>query len=146
VLLGHVWAKLVPFGEYAWRTNLLSAVCGSAGAGLWFLVTHEALRGMRERLPEGQARLVRVGGAVSAAVIAAFGFTMWQNSNETEVYAIAVFTVAAVCWLALRWRAHRGTERASRMLLLALYLGGISIGAGRIPVRHAPGRSRRRSG
>ena len=26
VLLAHVWAKVVPVGEYAWRTNLLSAV------------------------------------------------------------------------------------------------------------------------
>ncbi|HEX9893534.1 MAG TPA: DUF2723 domain-containing protein [Gemmatimonadales bacterium] len=128
VLLSHVWALLIPFGEYAWRTNLLSAVCGAAGAGLWFLVAHEALAGIGQRLPAGQATLVRLGGAVSGAVIAAFGFTMWQNSNETEVYAIAVLTVAAVTWLALRWRAHRGTPAGSRMLLLALYLGGVSIG------------------
>ncbi len=121
VLVAHVWATLIPAGEWAWRTNLLSAVCGAAGAALWFLVVHDTLRGV------GTAALRR-GGAAAAALVAAFGFTMWQNSNETEVYSIAVLTVAAVCWLALRWRAQRGTAAASKALLLAVYLAGVSIG------------------
>lgn len=128
VMLSHVWATLLPIGEWAWRTNLLSAVCGAAGAGLWFLVAHETIRGLTEDMEEGLARILAAGGASAAAVISAFSFTMWQNSNETEVYAIAVFTIAAVCWLALRWRANRGTGHGSRMLLLAVYLGGMSIG------------------
>ncbi len=128
VMLAHVWATLVPVGEWAWRTNLLSAVCGAAGAGLWFLVAHETIRAMATDLEEGLAKILAAGGATAAAVISAFGFTMWQNSNETEVYAIAVFTIAAVCWLSLRWRANRGTGHGSRMLLLAVYLGGMSIG------------------
>jgi len=128
VMLAHVWATLIPVGEWAWRTNLLSAVCGAAGAGFWFLVAHETIRGMTREVESGQAQILAAGGATAAAVISAFGFTMWQNSNETEVYAVAVFTIAAVCWLALRWRAHRGTGHGSRMLLLAIYLGGISIG------------------
>ncbi|HET9514735.1 MAG TPA: DUF2723 domain-containing protein [Gemmatimonadales bacterium] len=128
VMMGHVWGMLVPFGEFAWRTNLLSAVCGAAGAGLWFLVAYEALGGLVVRPGGRQGAVIRYGGAVSAAIVAAFGFTMWQNSNETEVYAIAVLTVAAVTWLALRWRAHRDTPAGPKMLLLALYLGGVSIG------------------
>jgi hypothetical protein len=128
VMVAHVWARIFPFGEYAWRTNFLSALCGATGAGLWFLVAHEALRGTTQHLLVGQATLVRMGGAISAALCAAFGFTMWQNSNETEVYAVAVLTIATVTWLALRWRAHRGTPRGSKLLLLALYLGGVSIG------------------
>ena len=43
VLLAHVWGGLVPFGEYAWRINLLSAVCGSIAAGCWFLVAHDII-------------------------------------------------------------------------------------------------------
>lgn len=128
VMLAHVWATVVPIGEWAFRTNLLSAVCGAAGAGLWFLIAHETIRSMVVGLDARLAQLLAAGGATAAAVISAFCFTMWQNSNETEVYAIAVFTIAAVCWLALRWRASRGTTHASRMLLLAIYLGGISIG------------------
>jgi hypothetical protein len=128
VMMAHVWATLIPVGEWAFRTNLLSAVCGAAGAGLWFLIAHETIRAMAADLEERLGQLLAASGATAAAVISAFCFTMWQNSNETEVYAIAVFTIAAVCWLALRWRASRGTTHGSRMLLLALYLGGISIG------------------
>ncbi|HRP09247.1 MAG TPA: DUF2723 domain-containing protein, partial [Gemmatimonadales bacterium] len=29
VLVGHVWGLVIPFGDYAWRLNLLSAVCGA---------------------------------------------------------------------------------------------------------------------
>ena len=34
VLIAHVWALLVPVGEYAYRTNLLSACCSAAAAAL----------------------------------------------------------------------------------------------------------------
>ena len=37
-MIAHVWAMLVPVGEYAARTNLLSALLSAAGAGCFFLV------------------------------------------------------------------------------------------------------------
>ncbi len=66
-------------------------------------------------------------GAAAAAIIGAFAFTNWQNSNETEVYAVGTFMIAASCWLALRWRASRGTRRAPIYLLLIVYLQGLSV-------------------
>ncbi|MGH7607514.1 MAG: protein O-mannosyl-transferase family, partial [Gemmatimonadales bacterium] len=50
------------------------------------------------------------------------------NSNETEVYTVATFSLAAICWLALRWRDTRGTARAPHCLLLIVYLAALSIG------------------
>jgi hypothetical protein len=126
VLIGHVWALMIPFGEYAWRTNLMSAAFSAAAAGLWFLVLHSVLA----RAIPGDGRrevLLRTLGAAAGAVIGAFTFTNWQNSNETEVYGIAAFIVAASTWLAIRWRANRGDERAPRYLLLIAYLLGLSI-------------------
>lgn len=120
ILLGHVWADLLPVGGYAWRLNLMSAVFSGAGAGCFFLVIHRLLDGERAR--------VRTAGAAAAAVISAFTFTVWQNSTETEVYSVATFTVAAATWLALRWRDARGTPRAPRLLLLILFLAALSIG------------------
>jgi Protein O-mannosyl-transferase TMEM260-like len=128
VLIGHVWGTLVPFGEYAQRLNLLSATLSALGAGCFFLVVHDGLARVASGLEGTAERLVRVGGALAAVVIAGFTFTSWQNSNETEVYAAATFTIAAVSWLCLRWRELRGTPRASHILLLILYLAGISIG------------------
>ncbi len=139
VLLGHAWGTLVPFGEFAWRTNLLSATLSAAGAGFWFLVAHETLQRATRDTPGSAATMVRLGGAAAAAVAAAFAFTTWQNSNETEVYMVATLTIAAAAWLALRWRAHRGTSRAPKILLLVVYLGGVSIGNHLLALLAGPG-------
>jgi hypothetical protein len=128
VMIAHVWAAIIPFGEYAQRTNLLSATLSAAGAGCMFLVVHETLTRFTDAADDAVSRTVRIFGAFAAVVIAGFTFTTWQNSNETEVYAAACFTIAAIAWLCLRWRAYRGTARASHILLLILYLAGISIG------------------
>jgi len=128
VLLGHVWAALFPFGEYAWRTNLMSAIFSALAAGFFFLVAHEALRLGSADLPPGTRKVVTLGGAAAAAAIAAFTFTQWQNSNETEVYSVATFTIAWICWLCLRWRVARGTDHGLRLILLVVYLAGISMG------------------
>ena len=120
VLVGHVWADIVPIGQYAWRLNLMSACFSAAGAGCLFLVAH--------RLLDGEDRILRVGGAAAAAILSAFAFTEWQNSNETEVYTFATFSIAAICWLCLRWRDVRGTARAPHILLLIVYIAALSIG------------------
>ena len=120
VLVGHVWADVVAIGGYAWRLNLMSACFSAAGAGCLFLVAH--------RLLAGEARGLRVGGAAAAAILSAFTFTGWQNSNETEVYTFATFSIAAICWLCLRWRDVRGTARAPHILLLIVYIAALSIG------------------
>src|SRR6185503_9523232 len=112
VMMGHVWAMVFPFGEFAFRTNLLSALFSAAGAGCWFLVLHEAAGRYLSDLDPARRNALRLGAAVAGVLIAAFGFTNWQSSNETEVYAVATFTIAAVSWLLMRWRAARGTPRA----------------------------------
>ena len=119
-MLGHVWGDVLRLGEYAWRLNLMSACFSAAGAGCFFLVVH--------RLLAGEDVLRRVGGAAAAALLSAFTFTGWQNSNETEVYTVATFSIAAICWLCLRWRDSRGTVRAPHYLLLIVYLAALSIG------------------
>jgi hypothetical protein len=120
VLVGHVWGGVVAIGGYAWRLNLMSACFSAAGAGCLFLVAH--------RLLTDEVVWLRVGGAASAAILSAFTFTGWQNSNETEVYTIATFSIAAICWLCLRWRDVRGTAEAPHILLLIVYIAALSIG------------------
>ncbi len=120
VMIAHVWGMLVPVGEFAARTNFLSALLSAAGAGCFFLVAHESLRELEPRL--------RLGAAAAGAVLGGFTFTNWQNSNETEVYAVATFTIGAMSWLALLWRRRRAEPRAGRLLLLIVYLAGMSIG------------------
>jgi len=120
VLLGNVWGGVARLGSYAWRLNLLSACFSAAGSGCLFLVAH--------RLLAGEAPWLRTGGAAAAAILSAFTFTGWQNSNETEVYTVATFSIAAICWLCVRWRDVRGTPRAPHILLLIVYVAALSIG------------------
>ena len=127
VLIAHVWAQFVPFGEYAVRTNMLSALLSAIGAGFFFLVVHESLPALVQGLPGRGDRFLALAGAAAAAFAGAFTFTNWQNSNETEVYAIATMTIGAIAWLCHVWRRRRGTPSARRILLLIIYLGGVSI-------------------
>lgn len=128
VLVAHVWGMLVPFGEYAWRLNLLSALCGAIAAGAWFLVAHATLLRLHADLDARPRALFAMLGGGAAALLSAFSFTMWQNAVETEVYSVATLTIALVAWLATRWRAQRTSARGTRLLLVMLYLGAISIG------------------
>jgi len=129
VLLGNVFARLVPIGEWAFRTNLMTAAFSAGAAACLFLVVFQAQRGWRSEDRATATDPIFVwGGAIAAALISAFVFTVWQNSNETEVYMVATFSIAAICWLAWLWRRHRGTMRASHLLLLIVYIGAVSIG------------------
>ncbi len=122
VLLGHIWAGALWIGSYAWRMNLMSACFSAAGGGCYFLVAH--------RLLAGEARWLGTGTAAAAALLSAFVFTHWQNSNETEVYTVATFSIAAMAWLVVRWRDLRasGDPRAMHLLLLIVYVAALSIG------------------
>lgn len=124
VLLAHVWGRLVPVGDYAWRLNLLSAVCGAVAAGCWYLVVHASARRGGDDLPPWLAH----GMAAAAALVAAFTFTTWQNAVEAEVYAVAMLGIALAAWLAIAWRGARTGDRGARLLLVILYLGALSIG------------------
>ncbi|MEP6745046.1 MAG: DUF2723 domain-containing protein, partial [Gemmatimonadota bacterium] len=128
VMLAHVWGSLLVVGSWAWRINLLTAVASAAGTAALGLVAWEALRRVPAIAEAETPRWLVPLGAGAAALAGAFTFTNWQNSNETEVYAIAVFVISFICWLMLRWREQRGTAKADRTLLLVLYLAGLSIG------------------
>ena len=58
VLIAHVWAMLFPIGEYAFRTNLLSALLSALGAGCFFLVAHESLRALIPAQDEESGRML----------------------------------------------------------------------------------------
>ncbi len=127
VLMANTWGEIVRIGEFAFRTNLLTAIFSASAAAFFFLLVSQSLRGGLQTGPN-EDRVFTLGGGVAAALVSAFTFTVWQNSNETEVYMVAAFSIAAVSWLAWVWRQHRGGERAPHVLLLIVYLEAVSIG------------------
>ena len=127
VLAGHLWSAVLPIGSYTVRTNLLSAVCSALAAGGFFLVLHRSMAEKGSAAAAPAARWLRLAGSAAGALLAAFTFTVWQNANETEVYAAALLLIAALCWLVVRWRARRREAGASRLLLLAVFLLGLAV-------------------
>jgi hypothetical protein len=128
VTLGRVWDLLIPGVTTAVATNLMSAMFSAGSAAFFFLFLHEALRKGAAGLDEATAKLFRVGGAFSATLIAAFTFTVWQNSVETEVYQIAMFSIGLIAWLLWLWRRDRGGVNGAHVLLLTVYVLGVSLG------------------
>jgi len=132
VFVSNVWARLIPFGGYAFRVNLMTAVFSSTAAAFLFLVVLHTLRARNAGAPgtdtDDTTPLFAYGGAAAAALCSAFVFTIWQNSNESEVYMVSSFSIAASSWLGWMWRRHRGTARGAHMLLVLVYVSAFSVG------------------
>lgn len=80
---------LIPVGDIAYRTNLMSAVLGAAGVAFLYGVVRLVTGG---RLP-----------AAFAALLFAFSTTFWSQAVITEVYAPNLFMVALMLFLLLKW-------------------------------------------
>jgi hypothetical protein len=104
--LGALAVRALPFGDAAYRTNLLSALLGAGAVALLHLTGR------------------RIGFAVVPAAAGALAFgvspTFWSQAVVTEVYAPNAFMLALTLWLLLRW-AER--PDASRLACVALALG-----------------------
>jgi len=144
VVLGKAWSlMLAPLGlSVAVRINLLAAFTSAAAAGFYFLVTHRVLLGLfpvapgeappeseeGESGPEGTERkgggdgFQQVGAAV-AVLLSGTAFTVWNQSTVNEkVYTVSVLIIAAVVWLALRWRDRKDEPGGLKFLLWAVFL------------------------
>ncbi len=118
VVLARSWSLLLsPFGlPVAVRINLFAATTSALASGCLFLVAH---RMVAPRLA-GRKALV---GAAAATLIGATSYTVWGQSTVNEkVYTLSVAVIAAVTWLALRWRDRRDEPGSERLLLWALFL------------------------
>ena len=133
VLLARAWELLLaPFGlNTAVRINLFSALMGALSAGLWFLVVHRILTYFTER------EVVRRVGAVTATLLGATAYTVWNQSTVNEkVYTVSLMTIALLSWLAFLWRDqvehHRArTDRRwhdDNLLLLMGFILALSVG------------------
>ena len=107
LLLARVFC-FMPFGDPAWRVNLLSAVSAAAA------VTFAYLLARRWGCPAGLA--------VAGAWWFAFSRAFWPWALVAELYAPSTCLAAAVLWLVFRWTdEHRRRD---------LWLAGGIFGAG----------------
>lgn len=109
IAIGRAWTHLVPGGDTALATNLLSAVATSAAmvvaarlAGTWL----------------GDATL-GAAGAICAGTMT----TVWLGATETEVYALALLATMLALWCADR----AGRSSDARWTVLTAYGLGLAL-------------------
>lgn len=139
-ILGGLWSRLLPLGEWAGRVNLFSALCAAMAVGLlcalaqaFVRTTLPRARGSAPRA-RGSAPQAALWGELAAGVAAALAFGLgptWRAmAGVAEVYALHGLFVALILLLTLRAatlpsahtaRAH--TARAVTWVALAVGLG-----------------------
>lgn len=122
---GHwLWLQIaqlfvqLPFGDVAYRINLLSAVAAACTIFVLYAAAREA--GLRR------------DGATVAVVSLAVGHTFWMHAVRAEVYTLFTLFVALHLWLWARWRPGRASARngllqGSRPLYVGAGLFGITL-------------------
>ncbi len=125
VMLAGAWIRLVPFGDVAWRANLLSAVCAAAAAAVLAAAVH--------RLTASRA------GAVLAAWAFALSAPTWQNAVVAEVFALNALLAACVLLAFTHTRAAAGAgaraaARSKRPTARPAAVPGAGDDAGLLPV------------
>ncbi len=135
VVLARTWSLLLaPLGlPVAVRINLFAAVTSAGASGFLFLVAHRVLSSFFD------ARRFALAGAAAAALIGATAFTVWGQSTVNEkVYTISLLVIAAVSWLAVRWRDQKDVAGGERYLLLAIFVMALGSTSHLMSVLPAP--------
>ena len=88
-LLAKAFIQWIPYGDVAWRANLMSAVFASLTV---FLVGLIVLHLTRSRL-----------AAFAGPLALAFSLEFWEQSVIAEVYTLNAFFVALCVYILLRW-------------------------------------------
>ena len=110
-LLGGLYSRVIfPFGNWAWRMNLFSALAGGATVGLLYLLA--------KRLSGGQW-----WSGLAAALAFALGPLWWSQTTVAEVYALHNLFVVALLYTAV----SLGKQPSNRQVTLLCGLAGLSL-------------------
>jgi hypothetical protein len=114
-LLGGVWSRLLPFGNWAWRANLLSALAAATTVALIFVLA-------RRLTPDSRGRGDNWAGLAAAAAFG-FGPVWWLQATVAEVYALHNLLVAALLVVAVGLPPMHTAAFDRRIALLAALVG-----------------------
>lgn len=127
-MLFHRVATAVSGPEHAALVvNMMSGLFTALAAGLLALsVAVTAGWWLRGRI--GAHALIASAAGLCGGLMFAWCDSAWFSAVEAEVYAMSVFLTALAIWLMLRWTMLPAGSRADRLLLLNVYLMGLSLG------------------
>jgi tetratricopeptide (TPR) repeat protein len=130
-ILAWLWQKLIPFGNIAWRVNLMSAFFGALAAGLTALLVSKGGHVMAGRVGllqrvnnQRELDTIILASAVAAAMMLALTPVLWSQSVITEVYSLNAFFLMATLSLLYRWSFE---PRRRGLLYAAALVWGVSL-------------------
>ncbi len=116
LLLGRLFARL-PFGNVAYRLNLMSAVFAVATVVLVYATVRHLLAQLN-----GEGWRPAVSGWLAAWALA-FSPLFWSQALIAEVYTLNAFFIAAGCYLVVCWTQSRQGNWTWRLIGLGLVTG-----------------------
>ncbi|MDT0557741.1 DUF2723 domain-containing protein [Ichthyenterobacterium sp. W332] len=110
--------------------NMMSAVSSAFTILFMFwsvILLLTKLAGGEENISKSSSVAI-IGSAVVGSLAFAFTDTFWYNAVETEVYAMAIFIMSVMFYLALRWEKDMNKARGNKWLVLISFVIGLSFG------------------
>ena len=131
VILGGLWTRLLPVGNWAARMNLFSAFWAAGAVLFLFLLTRRLVQ-HADGAPNQWAGL---------AAVAAFALgPVWTaQATVAEVYALHIFFVGAILNTAIGINQDVGTPRFNRRMTGLMLLCGLGLAHHRTTALLAPG-------
>jgi tetratricopeptide (TPR) repeat protein/F0F1-type ATP synthase assembly protein I len=130
-ILSWIWYHIIPFGNIAWRVNMMSAFFGALACGLATLLVSKSGHVMCAKVgflhADVNKRLVDLivmASSICAGLLLAFCPVMWSQSVIAEVYGLNAFCLMATLVVLYRWSFE--TEKVWR-LYLAAFIWGIGL-------------------
>lgn len=133
MLVARVAMIFAPGAEYyALAANIMSALFSALAVGLLFLSAGWCAERLLRVRRGADVPLKLMPAIVAASGVAAMAFawcdTFWFSAVEAEVYSFASFCTALLIWIMLCWFDCTDRARADRLMILAAYVAGCSIG------------------
>ena len=120
VLLGKIFTLIIPFGNIAYRINLMSAFFGALSCWMVYLIVKQSEQKWT-KVNESKSSFHFFSlpfTAIITALFLAFSNSLWSQSTMAEVYSLNGFFVTLIIYLLL----------ATRYSLLAAFLFGLGLG------------------
>jgi dolichyl-phosphate-mannose-protein mannosyltransferase len=122
-VLGHLFT-LLPFGDSAFRVNLLSAVLDTAAVLVAATIAGRLIETLRRGGGSLEPGWLAWGAAAIGGLSLALSSAFWRYSLVAEVFALANFLALVLLLLMLEW-SRRPSDR--RLLWAAAFVGGLAL-------------------
>jgi len=111
VILGKLFSLLIPFGNIAYRINIMSAFFGALTCGIFYLAVKDLNN--KSNIEKNTDFIFFI-----AALSLAFSKTLWSVSTVAEMYTINTFFIILLIYLLIN----------TKYLLHIIFLFGLSMG------------------